>query len=223
MNRIAQVFPTNSGPHSAAAPVEETISVMNRYCENPHNLVMKAVIVYDHVVFAARVGSVLRRVGGRAGVQVEWATRCWPVKALNDSVLAKKALLESQDAHLVVLPARYARAVPTRLFNWLEEWAERREIGDAALGFTAEPGANPPQPVCSELYIFIRQHGLHLITGQGLTTQHAIRINVELSADREAPVFIRSGRRRTANHTSTTARYRHRLLTVEAGPFSEPR
>ena len=165
---------------------------MNRYCENPDNLLMKAVILYNHVVFAAKVGSALRLVGARASVQAEWVIRCWPVKGLNDLVLAKKALSESQDAHLVVLPARYARSVPTRLFDWLKEWAQQREICDAALGFAAESNsAAPSQPVCSELSIFIRQQGLHLITGQGLTTEDAIIISVGFSSERETSISLK--------------------------------
>src|SRR5262249_41342764 len=143
---------------------------------------------------------VLRRLGAQASVQVEWVLRYWPVKALNGTVFAKKALLESQDAHLVVLPARYARSVPVGLFDWLKEWAQRREICAAALGFTTESiSAHPPQPVCSELSFFIREHRLHLITDQGLTTPEAIRINVEFPPERETSVFIGKGKRPPSN------------------------
>jgi len=165
---------------------------MNPCYESRHNMLMKAVVIYDHVAFATKVDSLLRLVGTRASVQAEWVVRCWPVKALNELVSARKALFESQDAHLVVCPLKYARSVPSGLFDWLKDWAQQREISDAALAFTAESNAAaPPQPVCSELSIFIHQHGLHLITSQRWTSENAMRIRVQFSSESETSVPLK--------------------------------
>ena len=46
----------------------------------------------------------VRIIGYQAGVNAEWITKYWPVNALNDTALAEKALAETLDAHLIVIP-----------------------------------------------------------------------------------------------------------------------
>ena len=48
-----------------------------------NGLPMRAVILYDDVMFAAKADSRLRCVGNQAGVKVLWTIKCWPVNALN--------------------------------------------------------------------------------------------------------------------------------------------
>ena len=69
---------------------------------------MKATIFCDDSAFAANARALLRRVGNRPGVNVRWRIRTWPVSALHRASVSERALLESLDAHLVVLPGKHA-------------------------------------------------------------------------------------------------------------------
>lgn len=159
--------------------------------DNSSDVVMKAVVICDDIVFAAKADSVLRSIGARRDVKVVWEVKCWPLNALTDATLGAKVLAESLDAHLLVLPAIYAGSIPKSLFDWLKRWAEQRQICDAGLGFIAEGnGVALEQPVSPELSIFIRQHGLHLIMGQ-CPTKEAVMKAVSASsphAEKSAPV-----------------------------------
>ena len=74
---------------------------------------MRAVIVCDDFAFAATAAATLARVGHQAGVNVQWTTKCWPMNALSDAMLAENALEETLDAHLIVFPARCAQSLPS--------------------------------------------------------------------------------------------------------------
>jgi len=50
-----------------------------------NGLPMRAVVLYDDVMFAAKADATLRCVGNQAGVNVQWTIKCWPVNALNET------------------------------------------------------------------------------------------------------------------------------------------
>lgn len=133
------------------------------------DLVMKTVIICEDSAFATEASALLQRVGASTDVRIVWEVKWWSLKTLTESESAGKALVESLDAHLILLPASYALSVPAKLLCWLKRWAEARQTCDAALGFIGETSrGNLPQPVSLELAVFIRQYGVHLIVGQGL-------------------------------------------------------
>jgi len=51
----------------------------------------------------------LQRVGCRPEVNAHWTIKSWPVNTLEQEAAAEKILIEAADAHLIVIPARYAR------------------------------------------------------------------------------------------------------------------
>ena len=159
----------------------------------PHasdDFLMKAVIICDDFAFAAKANATLRRVGYRAGVNVRWTIKCWPVNALNETTLAKQALDETLDAHLIVFPSQRAQSLPSWVFSWLERWAARRHVQAAALGVISDSNAaDLTKPVCPELSRFVQQHDLNLII-DGDRAQDAVKLFIGFSCEREVPLPI---------------------------------
>jgi len=139
------------------------------------SLAMKAVIICEDFAFAAKSNALLRRVGRRAGVNVQWAVKCWPINSLRAADLAETALLECLDAHLIVLPARRARSTPPWVLDWLKQWAALRQVKEAALGVINESAPDgPAKPVCARLSAFVRQQELNLIIDEGSVAGYAV-------------------------------------------------
>jgi hypothetical protein len=147
---------------------------------------MKAVVISDDLAFAAKACAILRRVGRRADMNVQWAVRCWQADALNDSTLAEKALVDTLDAHLIVLPARCASSLPLPLLDWLERWTEQRKIPDAALAVISDVTTDSPvYSLCRRLSNLVREHSLNLIIDKGHVAKDEPKLFVRFSRERE--------------------------------------
>lgn len=94
---------------------------------------------------------------------MRWKIKAWPVVALRDAGISEKALRESADAHLIVVPGEYAHSLPLQLRNWLERCATLRLIEDAAVGVIVDGLSNE---VSLELRGVVQNHGLNLITDE---------------------------------------------------------
>jgi hypothetical protein len=129
------------------------------------SLSMSAVIICDDLVFRARAAATLERVGQRDELNVHWKTIFWPINALNEKELAKKALVDSLDAHLILFPARCAQSLPHWVFDWLDRWATMRTIRDAALGIMADENV-PERTKLTPLISFARTHDLTVIVDE---------------------------------------------------------
>ena len=161
------------------------MSRINTIGKSNHSL-MKAVIICDDIAFAAKADATLRRAGCLDDIQIQWVVKYWPASSLRGTVLAEKALVETLDAHLIVLPARDAEFVPSWFFNWLNRWAEQRQIQDAALGFLGDNNATAPtQSVCPELSILIREHGLNIIMDRAVASRESTKIPLRFSDEGE--------------------------------------
>ena len=152
---------------------------------------MKAVLLCDDFAFAAKATSSLRRVGDHAGVRVRWAVQCWPVNALTQSAMAERILIDSTDAHLVIIPGRRAHFVPPWLQEWLERWGASRRIPEAALAvFEEGPHSGFANEVSPALRLLGRKHGLSLITEEGAAGNEMARLFVRSLHDAEAATRI---------------------------------
>jgi len=158
-----------------------------------NDLIMKAVIICDDFAFAAKANATLRRVGYKAGVDVQWSVKCWPVNALNDTALAEKALAETLDAHLIVFPSRCAQSIPSWVCNWLERWAEQRTIRSAAFGVISD-GTELTKEVDPELSRFIRQRDLNFIIDEERADQEPVKVRIDFSSERAVPLPIERSR-----------------------------
>src|SRR3954467_11435434 len=124
---------------------------------------MKATIFCDDSSFAAKARGLLRRVGDRPGVNLRWAIKTWPVNALHHASLSERALLESADAHLIVIPGKHAHSLSSHLRGWLNRWAALREVGDAAVGVIGDDADSVAlTDVSLALRLLVHRHGLKL-------------------------------------------------------------
>jgi hypothetical protein len=124
--------------------------------------IMKAVIFHDEFALTVRANSILRRIGQRPDVLVEWSVKDWPVMALSRAASAEAALLDALDAHLIMIPVRHALSQPLYFRDWLRRWAGLRRVADAALAVLGNTGFR--RELCPDLASFAQEHGLTFIT-----------------------------------------------------------
>jgi hypothetical protein len=151
---------------------------------------MKALILSDDPSMLAKAEATLLRVGSRSEVDAPWIVKCWPVNALMSSSLAKEALIEAADIHLVVLPMRRAHLFPSWLRDWLHQWAGLREIPKAAVAVIGDGArAEFARPVNPELARLVLQHNLELIVERGATGGNATQKPVIPPHELEFPLL----------------------------------
>jgi hypothetical protein len=154
--------------------------------------IMKAVIIYDDLDIAAKAKAALGRAVYRADEALLWAVELWRLDMLTLPPSAEAALTEAAEAHLIVLGVRHARLLPAWLLEWLEQWAVRRQVRDAALAlFDGGKGDTLSVALAPELSQFAQRHGLGFIFGD------------VGPAENESAVFARSLRERELSVTST--------------------
>jgi hypothetical protein len=168
----------------------------NRKNSTPQgDLIMKAVIFCDDSAFAAKASSALQHIGHRPVVAVEWIIQNWPAVILSHADMAEKALLEGMEAHLIVIPARYGRALPLHLHDWLEQWAALRQIEDAAVAVIGDDrNTGLAKSVDPELTLLVQKHGLNLITDEAFVAEDAAKLIKHLSVEHEQPLSTRLSR-----------------------------
>jgi hypothetical protein len=126
---------------------------------------MRALIIYDDLAYATEAEATLHRAAGRADANLRWTIRYWQFDALRLPLAADEALMEASDAHLIVLAGRRAQSLPAWLRDWLEDWATRRQIADAALAVVGHWQQHEiSKPASSELSRFADRHGLSFLT-----------------------------------------------------------
>lgn len=125
---------------------------------------MKALIVYQDFTSAAKANNALQHSSQHSDVQVQWNIRPWRVDMLRFPPTAADALVDATDAHLIVLAGCCSRSISYYLLNWLESWANCRQIEGAALAiFGREKGDELSASAVLEFSQFIKRHGLSVI------------------------------------------------------------
>ena len=123
---------------------------------------MKVLVIYDGCQIAARAIAIL------ADTTVQWSIRFWQLNSLSLPPAAERALVEAAGAQLILLAGRRVRALPAFLRSWLEQWATRRQIENAALAVMSdEPNAAFSAFVPFELSEFAGQPGLSFTAEDG--------------------------------------------------------
>ena len=152
---------------------------------------MKAVIICDGLAFVAKASARLQRVGCRADVRACWTIKSWPASSLKKSATAEQNLIDAADAHLIVIAARHAQSLPSRLREWLERWAALRRIQDAALAVINDGiHADFIKTVSPELTMLVQKHGLNFIIDEGPDTRDAAKLAVRFPHDSELPLAL---------------------------------
>ena len=152
---------------------------------------MKAVIIGNELAFGEKVHAMLLRVGRQDSLQIHWAVKFWPLKALDELALREEVLVETLEAHLIVLPARLAQSSTHWLITWLGQWAGEREVPDAALGLICDHSDdNIARPLSQQLSRLIFEHGLNLITDPDLAVGCQKRLPIDFSPEQETPLPV---------------------------------
>jgi hypothetical protein len=152
---------------------------------------MKAIIIGNELAFAEKVHAILLRVGQQDRLQIHWAVKFWPLKALGEIALREQVLVEALEAHLIVLPAHLAQSPTHWLIAWLRRWAGQREVPDAALGLISDGGDdNFAQSLPLELSLLILEHGLDFITDPDVAIENQKRLAIDFSPEQEVPLPV---------------------------------
>lgn len=147
-------------------------------------------IIYDDVDFAAKANAMMESAADRSDQGVHWKVMPWRLDMLRGSPTSDAALTEASNAHLIVLAMRRGESLPVGLLEWLEAWATRRQVQDAALAML-EDGDALSVPTIPELNEFAQRHGLGFILDDGDP------------AEDEAAFFVRSLHERKVTVTPT--------------------
>ena len=127
---------------------------------------MNAMLVYEESECARKASALLGRATFRADGATRWNVKPWRLDWMIVPLLAEEALSDAIEAHLIMLAVQEPANVPFWLVTWLEEWARRRQVEDAALAvFEGSGGDMPPTGVTARLAAFAQRHGLTFILG----------------------------------------------------------
>jgi hypothetical protein len=143
---------------------------------------IEAVIIYDRFDLAAKATAMLKRVAQRTDETAPWVIRPWRVDILELPAAAEVALAEAEGAALILLAMRRVRSLASWLVDWLERWAKRRQVLEAALA--SWDGGNDDTRaagVTPDLVRIAGRHGLSLIGDQpALIADQASRLTRDL-------------------------------------------
>ena len=126
-------------------------------------MTLKAAVIYDDFDFAARAAALLERVAIRVDEAMKWNVKPWRKDVLKSSALANAALGETADADLIVVALRQTPAPPKELIGWLESWAMKRQIADAALMALCPEETAASMSFGPELKEFAERQGLSFL------------------------------------------------------------
>lgn len=127
---------------------------------------MNGIIIYEECDSARKANALLKRASDRAGAATQWSVKPWRLNALKQPPLGQAALRDAVEAHLIVLAIRRPTHIPSWLLTWLEVWAGRRQVQDAALAVFDGPDEDAQSAIVStELSQLAQRHGLSFICG----------------------------------------------------------
>jgi hypothetical protein len=146
--------------------------------ENVFGVNMKAVIIYDDFTCATQVKAMFERAAQRANEAVQWIITPWRLDMLGLPGSAEAALAEAVDAHLLLFGLQNPLVLPPWLRNWLEQWAEHRQVQAAALAvWDGENGEVLPSYATPALSEFAARHGLSFIFRGAETVDDGIPVS----------------------------------------------
>jgi hypothetical protein len=155
----AKLFnPSNAFPALLCLVTNGGTNMPNRHRQ------LNALIIYDKIAAARKASAALQQVACCAKIAADWNIKPWRLDVLRLPAASDEALIEATDADLIVLAGAGAYSFPSWLREWLECWANHRQVGDAALAriHDGTEGEHSAAAV-PELSRFAAHHGLGLI------------------------------------------------------------
>jgi hypothetical protein len=129
---------------------------------------MKVLIIYDDFDLAIKAGATLRLRANRSDFTIEWQVSPWRSNVLNHPAVAREALMDALDAHLMLFAVSCAGPTDPWLMDWLERWARRRQVEDAALAaITVSAAGSLCLSAATEIARFANRHGLGFVSDPG--------------------------------------------------------
>jgi len=123
---------------------------------------MKAMVIYDTFVLAAKANSLLQRAAGKSSCEIEWDIRPWRANLLNLPGFVDEARTEATEAHLIVIALENLNSIPFWLEQWLEAWAAERKFEEAALAVLS-PDPHGSLALFPQAYRLASRQGLTFI------------------------------------------------------------
>ena len=165
---------------------------------------MTALIIYDNLASATTAVATLQHAAHRAELDAQWNIKPWRVDVLRFPLAADEALKEATDADLIVFAGPQAYQPPAWLKEWLECWAERRQVEDAALVvMRGGNGGKIASPAAPELSRFALRHGLSFIIEIESVREHVAASVVRTQRERKLPARpVTEGTISTPSHGS---------------------
>ena len=131
--------------------------------------IVNAVIIYYNCGFATKAYQLLKRATSGTNEPTQWRVKPWRVDVLKLSPANEEAMAEMSGAHLIVLAVFEAQSLLPWLIDWLEWWATRRQIQEAALAVWEGANADARMARATpELSRFVGRHGLSLILNDAM-------------------------------------------------------
>jgi hypothetical protein len=90
-------------------------------------------VLYSELESGKQAAWLLDRVATRAGAAGSCERSLYRFDIMQDAAMAREALYEARDAHIVLLSAQEVDHPPEWLMEWLEMWALTRHVKEAVL------------------------------------------------------------------------------------------
>lgn len=167
-----------------------------------HNLILKALIIYDDFAIAAEANAMLQHTALEADAITHWNVRPWRVDTLRLPRRADEALAEAVDAHLIVFAGYRAQSFPSWLQDWLKQWVARRKIKGAGLAVVGGQSRHAfSLPAAPELSRFARRHGLSFIVDEGSGAEREAKFSTRIVPTDQMPPLAQSRFTDTATYS----------------------
>lgn len=149
-------------------------------------MALKAVIIFDERVLAARAISALENAATTVGESIKWDIKSWQSDELKRADMAGVTVAVAADADLIILALDPKRSEANELLDWLEHWSEHRCVEDAAIMAFCPDESSPA--FLKELKWFAEWRGLHFVESrEAAPPKNVIRLGHALPTESQIP------------------------------------
>lgn len=136
------------------------IAVQKSSC---YETVVKAVIIYNDFDSATHATALVERAVMRADEAIKPDIKLWRLDFLKQPMLADLTVFVAANADLIVLALNRIHSLPAELLDWLKNWADQRQIEDAALLPLHSNETQTSSALWNKIKVFAEEHGLTVL------------------------------------------------------------